>query len=81
MTEREYLLFIKGRNNSEQKDLQYLRKICWTITCSYADPKKLPANERVWWPLESDPKIKPMSRAKIKKLHSKFKKLKWQRQG
>jgi hypothetical protein len=47
------------------------------MVSGYADPKKLPANERTWWPLKNDPVIRAIPKAKIIKLHQKFMSLKF----
>lgn len=78
MTEREYVIYSIGRRNHFLRELQYIRKLCWTMVCGYADPVKLPPNERTWWPLENDPLAKPLNRKKVIKLHNKIMQLKFE---
>lgn len=45
--------FIRKKND-EVREMKMLRSLSWTIVCGYADPKKLPANQQTWWPMEGD---------------------------
>ena len=66
-----------GFLQNEAKDLRRLRTLCWTITVGYADPKKLPANELVWWPIKGDPVIRKLTPADTKRMANKFRSIKW----
>lgn len=70
-----------GYAKKENTNLTYLRKICWFLLNSYADPKKLPSNEKSWWPLAGDPKPKPFNRAKALKVHNKVMQLTFTKRG
>lgn len=83
LTESEYFILCIGQKNVDLKETSYVRKLAWTMVCGYADPKKLPANEYMYWPLENDPKPKPINKKKVLKLHNlfmgtKFTKKQWQ---
>lgn len=70
-------MMLIGYLKNEAKELRRFRKLVWTITCGYADPKKLPANELVWWPLAGDPKIRRLTQADTKRMANKFRSIKW----
>lgn len=76
MTERVYYTFLLGYNNKKLNELRIHRKYWWTITCSFADPKKLPSSESAWMPLEGDPKPRKMSNEQMLKAFDKFKNIK-----
>lgn len=70
LSEVDYYTFCLGQKDIDQKELQHLRKLCWTMICGYADPATRPANESTWWPLQGDPKPIPINRKKVIKLHN-----------
>lgn len=61
----------KGFSIKQQKhDLQEwrrIRSISWTVLCGYADPKKLPASQTEWWPIEGDQVHAPVKSRKMTK--------------
>lgn len=65
--------YLKKENN-KQRDI---RTLWWTITKGWADPKTLPANELIAWPIKGDPAIKRLTHADAKRMDKRFRSLKW----
>jgi len=36
------------------------RQLNWMIYSSFGDPKKMPKSAQAWWPIEGEPKPKPI---------------------
>lgn len=66
-----------GYLRNEAKTQRYVRKICWSIICGYADAKTRPSSELHWWPIDGDPIIRPLNPNEVKILTDKFKSTTW----
>ncbi|WP_240916348.1 hypothetical protein [Pedobacter sp. HDW13] len=44
----------EGYFDKELRAWKRTRSLAWTITLGYADPKDLPENQQVWWPMAGD---------------------------
>jgi hypothetical protein len=54
MTEKSYYTTCLGFKRKKLNEAKVIRRTHWLILSSFADPKKLPANEMKWLPLEGD---------------------------
>lgn len=62
--------FVESEQKKEIQEWKRVRSLGWNIVCGYADPKSLPENQMVWWPMERDqlPKPKRLTKTRSKKI-------------
>lgn len=68
----------EGFFDNELREWKRVRALGWIVQCGYADPKKMPANQMEWWPMQGDvipkPVIMKMTKAKKSKIADLIKK-------